>query len=304
MDKKFKILVIGDIILDEYVHVQSLRQAEEAAVPVWDEVRKEYRLGGAANVAANLASIGKDEVEVHLAGICGSLVVSYKLDEMKIKRERMMGHQVMKKVRYVQDERIVARADNFKSFDEGEVEFFEMMMNYWEQDFDAVVFSDYDKGTITPEVVSIFKKCAHLTVVDSKRADLRIFDGMTVLKVNEREAAIQVASPLYHNYTGFFEHVVVTKGDRGSTLVMCDHARSEPSKRIEGTFMGPAYVNHTEEFPIVRVTAKDVTGCGDTHTAAMTFSLLKNRDIRSAVKFANTCASQVVKKFGTSVADV
>ncbi|MFA5750422.1 MAG: PfkB family carbohydrate kinase, partial [Candidatus Shapirobacteria bacterium] len=62
------------------------------------------------------------------------------------------------------------------------------------------------------------------------------------------------------------------------------------------------YVVHAEDFHSEKVDAIDVTGCGDTHTAAMAFSLLKNpNDIRAAVKFANACAANVVKKFGTSI---
>jgi rfaE bifunctional protein kinase chain/domain len=304
-EKVFKILVVGDIMLDQYTHVKTERRAEEANIPVWDELKQEYRLGGAANVAHNLKAIGKDEVEVHLAGICGSLVVNHKLKEIGIKNDRVMGQETMLKRRFVdQDGKFVMRLDNFRKFELGEVEFFETMMNYSEQKFDAVVFSDYDKGTITPAVVEVFRKLAPLTIVDSKRKDLRIFDGINILKVNEREYSDQVSSKIYTNFTEFFQYVVVTKGDEGSTLIMCDHARTVRADLSPGRIIGESYVNHSEDFPVIRVMPKDVTGCGDTHTAAMTFCTLKTRDVRSAVKFANSCAAQVVQKFGTSVVDL
>lgn len=305
LDKVYKVLVIGDIMLDQYTHVHTNRRAEEANIPVWDELRHEYRLGGAANVAHNLKSIGKDEVEVHLAGICGSSVVTWKLDEAGVKRDRVMGQETMTKRRFVDpDGKIVTRVDNFRHFEKGEIEFFEMMMDYWEQKFDAVIFSDYNKGTINQKVVDVFKKLAPLTIVDSKREDLRIFDGINILKVNEREYSTQVSSKLYTNFTEFFQYVVVTKGDQGSTLIMCDHAKTVRADLSPGRIIGESYVNHSEDFPVIRVMAKDVTGCGDTHTAAMAFCTLKTRDVRSAVKFANSCAAQVVQKFGTSVADL
>lgn len=304
-EKVYKVLVVGDIMLDQYTHVKTTRQAEEAKIPVWDELRQEYRLGGAANVAHNLKAIGKDEVEVHLAGICGSLVVIHRLRELGIKNDRMLGHETMIKRRFVDENKnFVMRLDNFQKFDNAEVKFFEMMMDYWEQQFDCVIFSDYDKGTITPAVVSVFKKLAPLTIVDSKRADLRIFDGMNILKVNEKEYSAQVSNKLYPNFTEFFQYVVVTRGGEGSTLIMCDHAKSVKRTLSPGVIIGDSYTNHSEEFPVIRVMAKDVTGCGDTHTAAMAFCTLKTRDVRSAVKFANSCAAQVVQKFGTSVVDL
>jgi rfaE bifunctional protein kinase chain/domain len=304
-ERVYRVLVVGDIMLDQYTHVKTERTAEEASIPVWDEVRQEYRLGGAANVAHNLKALGKEEVDVHLAGICGSSVVTWRLDQAKIKRERVMGQETMTKRRFVdQDGRYVMRLDNFRKFETGEIEFFEMMMNYWEQQFDCVIFSDYDKGTITPAVVDTFKKLAPLVIVDSKREDLRIFDGAQILKVNEKEYSAQVSSKIYPNFTEFFQYVVVTRGGDGATLIMCDHAKSVKYDLSPGRIIGESYTNHSEEFPVIRVMAKDVTGCGDTHTAAMAFCTLKTRDVRSAVKFANSCAAQVVQKFGTSVADL
>lgn len=302
-DKVYKVLVVGDIMLDQYTYVKTVRQAEEAKIPVWDELRQEYRLGGAANVAHNLKALGGAEVEVHLAGICGSLVVIHRLRELGIKHDRMLGHETMVKRRFVdENNNFVMRLDNFRKFDQPEVEFFEMMMDYWEQSFDCVIFSDYDKGTITPKVMEVFRKLAPMTIVDSKREDLRIFDGINILKVNEKEYSSQVSSKLYTNFTEFFQYVVVTRGSEGATLIMCDHAKTVKADLAPGRIIGDSYVNHSEEFPVIQAMVKDVTGCGDTHTAAMAFCALKTRDVRSAVKFANSAAAQVVQKFGTSVA--
>lgn len=302
MGKVYKVLVVGDIMLDHYTHVKSERQAEETNIPVWDEARQEYRLGGAANVAHNLKCIGKDEVDVHLAGICGSSVISHRLKELHIGSERVIGHETMVKRRFIENDRIIFRLDNFKRFGEEEVEFFEMMMNYYsEQSFDAVIFSDYDKGTLTDQIVNTFKKLAPFVVVDSKRYDLRLYEGCDVLKVNSSEYSVQVSNKNYENFAGFFKNVVVTQGQRGADLIQSDPSRSASQKRIDGSFIGSSYTNHIEHFPGELAVAKDPTGCGDTHTAAMTYTYLRTKDIRNAVRFANFAAAQVVQKFGTSV---
>lgn len=287
-----KVLVVGDVMLDRYSHVRTTRLAEEAKIPVWDELYDEHRLGGAANTAHNLKAIGGDEVQVHLAGICGSKTVYQLLDKVGVIRDRVVGMATMTKRRFVDEsQKFVMRLDNFRVFDPNDVELFEQLVDYYPQQFDAIIFSDYDKGTITENVVRKLRPLAPLTVVDSKREDLRIFDGMRVLKVNELEYSAQVSSRLYPNVTKFFDFVVVTRGKDGADLLQCEQVKSNDRR----------YIVHKEEFPVEKVIAKDVTGCGDTHTAAMTFALLKTHDIRTAVKFANKCAAKVVQQFGTSV---
>ena len=293
-------------MLDHYTFVRTDRRAEEADIPVWDEIRNEYRLGGAANVANNLKAIAGDEIDVHVAGIMGSSVGHHLLRKVGIGTERTYGSATMTKRRYVdQDQTFVARFDNMKVFPQDEIDFFEMMLSYWDERFDCVIISDYDKGSITAQLAQEMKKCP-LTIVDSKRADLSIFDGMSILKVNRREFAAQVSSPLYPDVTRFFKNCVITKGADGADLLTSELPPREHEVYGEQTktpVNHGRYIVHREEFPLDRkVQARDVTGCGDTHTAALAFALLKTGDLRSAVKFANRCASQVVQKFGTSVA--
>jgi sugar/nucleoside kinase (ribokinase family) len=116
-----------------------------------------------------------------------------------------------------------------------------------------------------------------------------------VLKVNAHEHGIQASmeKKLYDNrcVESFFKYCVVTSGRLGAMLIECEKAKTDQ-------YM---HVIHKENFPTEEVPVKDVTGCGDTHTAALTFSYLKTRDVRRSVKFANACARDVVQKFGTSV---
>lgn len=287
---KNKVLVFGDIMIDEYVHVVTKRKAPEADIPVWDEVGRNLRLGGAANVANNVRSLG--DVQVALVGICETKDMEY-IAYHDIDVSSCVDGRTMLKTRYVDsNENIILRADNFTNFSKSDLcapKLRDLMERY---KFDIVIISDYNKGTIGEESINVIRELHDgPVVVDSKRKDLRLFSGFTVLKVNEHEYDVQVASPHYTHVEKLFDYVVVTRGAKGADLKQRDAVKSHDVR----------YVINTESFPVEQVKAKDVTGCGDTHTAAMSFSLLKNPDIRFAVKFANACARSVVQKFGTSV---
>ena len=281
-------------MIDEYIHVQTSRSAPEARIPVWDYTHREFRLGGAANVANNLKSMGGDEVDIHLAGLA-SIHDRRLIAKRGIDVTLCSGDQTMIKTRYVDsNEKILFRFDNHQKVHELDQLFLYSMLEHFSFDvYDAVVVSDYDKGTIDSRIMEVLQKmCISPTIVDSKRKDLRLFENSTVLKINESEYATQVSSDLYPYIERLFDYVVVTKGASGSELRQCEISKSG-NKR---------YMIHSENFKTEKVQAKDVTGCGDTHTAALCFSLLKNNgDIRMAVRFANACATRVVQKFGTSV---
>lgn len=289
-----KILVIGDVMVDEYVYVSSTRNAPEATIPVWDQEGVEHRLGGAANVALNVRKLVGPDCEVSLCGILGLSASVRAWDIIRdndIRTTMLMHGPTMAKTRYVSDGKIIFRHDNFKTFGSEVTGFFESIVcpMLAHSDPDVVIISDYSKGTVTEKVCDSIRD-ARLTVVDSKRADIRRFSGMNVLKINEHERDAQLSSPHYSNYTSMFEYCVVTKGAAGAELLQCEKTKSSEKR----------YVVHSEAFPTERVVAKDVTGCGDTFTAALACSLVKDRDIRNAIRFANSCATEVVQKFGTS----
>lgn len=286
-------------MLDRYVFVKTERQAPETPIPVWDELHEEYRLGGAANVANNLKSIGGDEVEVQLAGVFKQSDVNRALIKKCGVDTVLCCHgQGMVKNRFIEEERIIFRSDTLKRFDVEQVTYlekqFEMLMA---PSYDAVIISDYDKGTVTPGLMTLIQGLGvSPIVVDSKRKDLNIFKGSQVLKVNSEEYGIQSSMErlCYGSrcVESLFDYVVITKGSQGAELRQCEKTKSDERRSLV----------YSESFGIEPVQAKDVTGCGDTHTAALTFALLKNGgDIRSAIKFANACARSVVQKFGTSV---
>jgi len=295
-----RVLVVGDVMVDRYFYVGSTRQAPEAPIPVWDKIEHENRLGGAANVAHNLKALGGEDIEVFLAGIVENEAKKM-IGKIGINTILCAGFDTMYKDRYVDKNtmKIVFRCDNIKEFHRQSLETFELSLRHFLEghQFDAVIFSDYNKGSIGKNIVDLVSPHAKLKVVDSKRLDLSIYRGMDILKVNEMEYGSQGSCSAYPYVEGLFEHVVVTKGAKGAELRQAEKGQEVAQEGV----VNLKYVVHSENFPSISVQAKDVTGCGDTHTAAMTFSLLKNSDVRMAVKFANECARNVVQKFGTSV---
>ena len=295
MDRRFRVLVLGDVMLDSYVFVSTERMCQEAPIPVWDEVRRDDRLGGAANVAHNIKILGKDDVDVYLAGVVGLGKTYDLLRGANIDTTYCFAGSSMIKRRYV-DERsskIIARFDNIKKIDDSSVEFFELMVNSCldVESFDIVVVSDYDKGSITERLARRISRESSLSIVDSKRKNLLMYGGFTIVKMNENEASVQTSVREYTNFESLFQYCIVTKGSNGAELRQCrDHTDSR-------------YVVDVENFSTKCVKAKDVTGCGDTHTAALAYFMLRNRDVRLAIAFANEIASGVVTKFGTSVPD-
>lgn len=299
-DEKKKVLVVGDIMVDKYTYVQSSRYAPEAPIPVWDQIRNENRLGGAANVAHNLKALGGEDVEVFLSGIVDQQDKKM-ISRLGIDTILCDGFESMRKHRYVDEKtsKIVFRCDDRLTFHRQSHESLELCLQHFMRGhmFDAVIFSDYNKGTITQKIVDLVVPCTKLRVVDSKRLDLSMYRGMDLLKLNESEYGSQGLCSAYPYVEALFDHVVVTKGSKGAQLRQAERGQEVGKEGV----INLKYVVHAEEFPSVAVNAIDVTGCGDTHTAAMTFSLLKNNDLRMAVKFANECARNVVQKFGTSV---
>jgi rfaE bifunctional protein kinase chain/domain len=291
MENKKRVLVYGDIFTDKYTFVETSRIAPEANTPVWDFVKDEIRLGGAANVANNIKALLNDEVDITLAGITSSSLID---NIFSISKFLGICSESIEKHRFIENssKKILMRVDNQKYFSQTDSEVFnEYLISSLEdlEPFDAVVVSDYDKGTVSSKTIDVLKNNS-LTIVDSKRKDLSMFKGFKILKLNELEFSSQVSSKKYTCVERLFDYCVVTKGKNGAEL-----------RQAENVSDSSSYVVHSESFFVDSVDSVDVTGCGDTHTAAMTVALLKNKNVRAAMRFANKCASKVVQKFGTSV---
>jgi D-beta-D-heptose 7-phosphate kinase/D-beta-D-heptose 1-phosphate adenosyltransferase len=297
---KKRLLVLGDMIRDTYSFVSSSRNAQEAPIPIWDVVNVVHRLGGMGNVVNNISSICSGEIEIWVCGLIDDKT-SELLDDLDVNTLmclRVPHESAIVKTRFVDgDSKYLARVDNRKRFFNQDL----LFLNSHIKDlssrvkFDGLVVSDYDKGTVDKRILETINDhliSSSVKIVDSKRKDLNIYKGFDVLKLNLGEYSAQVSFSS-HPLESIFKYVIVTRGKSSTQLNQYGGLSSKKS----------SYIIHTEDFPVPVMNEKmnDVTGCGDTHTAALACSLLLNgNDVRSAVRFANECASSVVSSFGTS----
>lgn len=287
---KGKVLVLGDVMLDEYWNAEVSRISPEAPVPVANVNSLEVRLGGAANVAHNLVKAG---VEVELLGVTGLDEDGRKLEGMCsklgikhlfFKSEKLV---TTKKLRIISKNHQMMRCD-FEKFFYGSlldfINFEEILYRH-----EIVVFSDYKKGALNSigEMLRICKRLKKTSIVDPKWCDLSIYSNTFLLKPNYNEfknlfgCSLNDHEVIYKKLNEFeIEHLSVTCGEDGVK-----------------------YFNRGGQFRKIDAEASelyDVTGAGDTFAASLAFALSNNNGIEQALAFANACSGRVVGKMGTS----
>ena len=170
--------VIGDIIIDEYLFGSCKRLSPEAPVPIVDLENRKFSLGGAGNTYMNIRAATK---EVMLHGYKSS-IHNYIFEEMKAEGNILETSVIPHKTRIMVDNYIMARIDEEKYIENTEVE--ETLSSFVENEYDIVVLSDYNKGTVKqPQlVIETSKRC----IVDPK-VNLNKYKGAWVLKPNKSE---------------------------------------------------------------------------------------------------------------------
>ncbi len=302
--KKFrngKVLVIGDLILDQYVWGQVSRISPEAPVPVVTVSTETLQLGGAANVSNNIRALGG---RVDLCGVIGAdeggrqfLKV---LESQGLGRDGILSDQdrpTTKKTRVVAHNQQLLRFDNERT--EAISGVLEARLTRYVaaciRSASALVVSDYAKGVVTPRLMTDLTDLANRhgvpVIVDPKVAHIGRYKGVTVITTNHHEAvqaaglqgddeaAILEAGRHLHQRLGC-QAVLITRGERGMSLIE-----------------GAGKVTH---IPTVAQQVFDVTGAGDTVVATLALALAAGATMRQAAILANHAAGVVVGMVGTS----
>ena len=190
MLSKGNVLVVGDIILDKYISGIVDRVSPEAPVPVLKPQKEEIRLGGAANVALNLSSLGSGAT---LIGVVGkddsSIQVSELLKLNKIKSALTKSiHPTISKLRLLASQQQLLRIDNEEDFSEDD---WESSLSKFKKHIGAeknkvLIISDYGKGTLKniPSLISEAKKYNKLILVDPKGNDFSRYKGANIITPN------------------------------------------------------------------------------------------------------------------------
>jgi D-beta-D-heptose 7-phosphate kinase / D-beta-D-heptose 1-phosphate adenosyltransferase len=298
------VLCIGDLMLDDFVYGDVTRISPEAPTPVLAVRHSEIGIGGAGNVARNIAALGARCIFVALIGNDeAGLILSDTLGknssgivpDLVVDRTR----QTTRKMRFVSEHHSthLLRADwetAAPASAQSEAELIAYAQAALPQ-VGAVVLSDYAKGVLTPRVIRAVIDAARAlgkpVVVDPKGHDYTLYRGATLITPNRRELAAAVHRPVASEAEVAAaaaelgqnlgcKAVLVTRSEEGMTL----HVEGEAAVHV------PAYP----------VKVRDVSGAGDTVAAVMAVLLAMATPFEAAMRAANAAAAVVVGKRGTA----
>ena len=234
-----KVLLIGDSCEDRYFYGDVKRLNPEAPVPILEYKRAVTSKGMAWNVRENLLSFG---VEVYLSTHPEEIIKTRYIDEKS-------NQQIM---RYDEEPKIEPLSSDFPK--------------EWNNEYDALVISDYDKGFLTTErIFELSSRFVGPVFIDSKKT---LLPEDAYIKINE----LEYERMSHYNY----ENLIVTRGGKGAE------------------YQGKLY-------PAEKVNVFDVVGAGDTFLAALTYGYLKYGRIDRAIPLANKAASIAVSHTGTYI---
>ena len=291
-------LVVGDLMLDEYLHGSVTRISPEAPVPVVQADHEDLIAGGAANVMLNMQSLG---CQVTGGGYIGQDKQGGRLLKLlypiySIGAICDCGLRTIHKIRILADGQHVVRYDRDCDFAQINGRLAAKLAAFDKNEFDVVVVSDYNKGTITAGVMSFIKEYFSCPVLcDIKPVNKSMFKGVDCVTPNLHEARAMTDSLLdpYHvalqlKKSMSLKTIVVTMSDEGILFI------DEEDKG----FVYKAYTEVDKHDPNRRL---DVTGAGDTVTSVLAACLGAGTKFADAVLLSNVAAGVVVNKVGTAV---
>lgn len=298
--KDARVLVVGDVMLDRFVYARVSRISPEAPVLVLAVEREALSLGGAGNVARNIASLSG---HVTLIGGKSNDDAGARLDDLLSKDARIVNSLVAsehgrttEKIRYIADRQQMMRADYETAWAHGDEGQILAAARAAMRDHHVLVISDYAKGFLTPSLVkgliALGRDAGKPVIVDPKGARLAHYDGATVITPNKQEAAHAAggeadsdagAAACAQSILAGLPHlsaVMITRGAAGLSLMARGGEVSHIAARPREVF--------------------DVSGAGDTVVAALSLALAAGGDLTVAATLANIAAGIAVTMVGTA----
>lgn len=302
---KAAVLVLGDIIMDEYIWGDVSRISPEAPVPVVDVRQETKMLGGAANVVTNIASLGGRAI---LCGVVGDDrtggEIIRRIEELNLPSDGIVGvagRPTTIKTRIVAQSQQVVRFDRESRKPLGE-EALRSLISYVDRmkgRIHAIVVSDYDKGVVTGKLLEGIKEICRgsgvILGVDPKPTHFHHYRGIDVITPNHHEAGACCGIPIVD------EESLVRAGTQMIEELQCRAVLITQGKEGMTLFEKDGEITH---IPTVARKVFDVTGAGDTVIAAFSLGLAAGMDLKSAATIANSAAGIVVGEVGTSTVNV
>ena len=295
---KNKILVVGDLILDEYIYGNVERISQEAAIPIVNINSKNSLksvLGGAANVASNIKSLGAD---VKLIGIIGNCEDSKKLKKLLKNKKINNSLLTLKKFNLTKKTRILNGHNHIIRLDKDPLNFtydqklIENKIKSNLKNTKIIIISDYNKGTVNnlKKIIAIGKKNKIQVFVDSKKKNIEEFSDSYLVKPNEKEFKELFSSKIKNKYSNTkilklmkfnkINNLLLTLGKNGMKLFSN---------------------NKVQNYYSTKKNVYDVTGAGDTVIASIASNFLETKNLNLAVEFSMKAAEIAIMKVGTSV---
>ena len=301
------VLVVGDAMLDEYLWGEVNRISPEAPVPVVEVQSQTLKLGGAANVAGNLASLG---VTAHLVSLCGADANGERLRgllrENGLAAEGLFSSRERRttlKTRIIAHHQQIVRADHESRAPLSEDEH-ALLLNHVKSllgEVDGVILSDYAKGTLSPGLVqAVLGLCREhelYSAVDPKTHDFAVYRGASIVTPNLKEALAAVGLPPQKCpedrvqqvgwqivERGGFPFLLVTLGEQGMAVFQAQGRKYQHLRTAA-----------REVF--------DVTGAGDTVISTFTAASCAGATPFEAAFLANVAAGMTVAELGTATVD-
>ena len=296
------ILVVGDLMLDRYVWGRVERISPEAPVPVVEVVKETVHLGGAANVAYNLAVL---KARPLLVGVVGSDEAGDRLVEELHRQEissegivRDKGRSTTIKTRIIAHNQQVCRTDREDKtpLSQGTVDQMRSAYQPLLEQAKGIIISDYAKGAcseaLVVDLIQEARQAKKFLAVDPKSGDFSVYRGASIVTPNKKEAVrasgveivdeasfIQAGEKLLEVTAS--DYLLITRGEEGMTLFE---------------------VKEHSHIPTVAREVFDVSGAGDTVIASLTLAVAAGASIRDAAILANHAAGVAVGKLGTAAA--
>ncbi len=299
LEKSLNYLIIGDIMVDQYILGDVKRISPEAPVPVLRVKDKKNNPGGAGNVAVNISGLNSNVTLMGFTGNDDSLkLLNSELNEKDIKlKSTKWNRNTITKTRLISGQQQIVRIDEEESFNPSEKEISELINgidNIIISDFNGIVLSDYAKGVcdleVCQKIISLGCNENIPVIVDPKGSDWEKYRGATILTPNLKELGDvsgceipnqdeeieRVGRELLNRYN--FTYLIITRSEKGMSLID---------------------KNDIEHFPTMAKDVFDVSGAGDTVVAGVIRFLTAGLNIKEAINLANFAAGVVVAHIGT-----
>jgi D-beta-D-heptose 7-phosphate kinase / D-beta-D-heptose 1-phosphate adenosyltransferase len=302
---KAKILCLGDLMLDRFAYCDTERISPEAPVPVLLLQRTQNMLGGAGNVARNVAALGGTAI---LMGLLGSDAAGTEICRLIADTPGLLDGHVTSarrpttcKTRYLAGHQQIVRVDeeSVHPLDEAEMRGLLAAAERAIPGVDAVILSDYGKAALAPQIIeAVIQQARGLGIpvyVDPKSDDFGSYRGATCITPNQRELAQAARMPVAGDteiiaaaqkvmQDAASDAILVTRSEKGMALVEKSGAVHFEAARAREVY--------------------DVSGAGDTVIAMLAVAAASGYALPQAMRLANSAAGIVVSKLGTATVEL